>query len=137
MTSMRHNVLQNITESEVPQFPYWLSPRLLWDVLRAHDSLAHVPDYYLGLETLDVESFGTRWRESTNFGHARVGYLHDVGMNFINESKQRTHLEAFSGNCGFILLASLPHLEVKKAIGVTRGVEIEIRAKSVRIIREY
>jgi hypothetical protein len=49
-----------------------------------------------------------------------------VLKTFINEPKQQTHLEALSGNCGFVLLASLPHLEVKKAIRVIPGVEIEI-----------
>ena len=55
---------------------------------------------------------------------------------FINESKQRTHLEALGGNCGFFLFASLAHLEVKKAIKVIRGVKIEIWARSLRIILE-
>jgi len=112
-----------------------LAFRLLWDILRAHDSLAHVPNNHLGLETFHIESFVTRWREGTDFGHARVGYLQDV-EKYISEPEQRTHFEALSGNCGFILLASLLHLEVKKAIGVSRGIEIEIRANSVRIIRE-
>ena len=59
-----------------------------------------------------------------------------VLAKFIIESKERTHLEAFGGIYGFILLASLADLEVKKAIRVIRGVKIEIWARSVRIIRE-
>ena len=79
VTGMRQNVLQNIIEGKGTQFPYCFSIRSLWDVLRAHDSLAHVPDNNPGLETLHVERFGTRWRKVTDSGHARVGNLRDVG----------------------------------------------------------
>ena len=62
--------------------------------------------------------------------------IFEVLGKFINRLKQKTHLEALGGIYGFILLASLAYLEVKKAIRVTRCVKIEIWAKSVRIIRE-
>ena len=60
-------------EGQIPQFPYWFTVRFFWDVLRAQDSLARVPDDHLGLETLHVESVGARWGEDADFGHARVG----------------------------------------------------------------
>ena len=72
-TSKGHGVLQQIMEGQSPQFPYWFTVRLFWDVFRAQDSLAHVPDDHLGLETLHVESVGARWGEDADFGHARVG----------------------------------------------------------------
>lgn len=60
-----------------------------------------------------------------------------VSGNLINESEQMTYLEALSGNCRLILLASLLHLEVEKTIGVIHRVDIKIQTQSVRVVRKY
>jgi hypothetical protein len=109
---------------------------LLWDVLRAHDSLAHIADNYLGLETLYVEGFGARWREDTDPGNARVVYLEGAEKG-ADGTKSKPHLEALSGNSGFTLLTRLLHLEIKKTIGVIRNVGIKVYTERILIIPKY
>ena len=57
--------------------------------------------------------------------------------NLLIHMKQRTHLETLSSTDSFILLASLPHLEVKKTIGALHSVDIKVQARIVRIILKY
>ena len=57
--------------------------------------------------------------------------------DFIDKTKQESHLETLNGIGGFILLSSLPHLEVKKTIGAIHSVDTEIQIRVVRVILKY
>jgi len=57
--------------------------------------------------------------------------------DFIDETKQESHLKTLNGIGSFILLSSLPHLEVKKPIGAIHSVDTEIQIRVVRVILKY